>query len=236
MIDLIKSIGREDVYNGIIPVFLGLIPYLYKVLISSTAKSEWKKSISKSSFDKYISFQIRMIFIMYISVLIMTIASAFFIYVLLYNVYIIKNTKILVKIIFWIVCIVLHTYMIYYLNKIDKEKEIVVLKNGNRKKAGTILFYVPIIMNGVILLFNSCEIINFIVMICFVGCYIVAGVMLKSEPEYKYACFFFNDKSELNNILIKNINQKGDWFIINEETENQILFKQETVTMIKYSK
>ena len=110
MIDFIKNINREDIYSGIIPVFLWLIPFTYEILIHFTTKREWKKGVSKSFFDKYIFFQIRMFFIMYITVFIMAAASIISIYILLYNFYIIKNIDRFVKIIYSLVCAGLHIY------------------------------------------------------------------------------------------------------------------------------
>lgn len=236
MIDLIKSIDREDVYNGIIPVFLGLIPFLYKVFINSTSSSEWKKSISRSSFDKYISFQIRMVFIMYITVFIMATVCIISIYLLLYNFYIIKNIDRFVKIVFSLSCAGLHIYMICYLEKIKKREEIILFKKKDRKKIGIILFYLPVVINVIILLFSTYKIINIIAFICCVICYIVAGMMLDVEPEYKYVCFYFNNETRLDKVLIKDIKQKGNWIIIKDKSGTQILFKQEDIMKIKYLK
>lgn len=74
MIELIRNLNREDIYYGIIPLLIFIIPYLHNFFHPLKLENGWRGTVKKGSFDRYITLQLRI----WIYIYIMTIIVGFF--------------------------------------------------------------------------------------------------------------------------------------------------------------
>lgn len=240
MFGIIKNINREDLYNGIIPFITFILPFIYFNFLKPRKETGWKLSVQRGSYDRYVSYLMRVIFGMFIYILLYTFLTLLILAAIFYNTDF-KISNIFISVVFTIITVIWCVLVVINI-KISKKEEIIVLKNHqpNKKIISRFLLYFPPLFTAFLLISSIfLKIPNIISTIIFIFCLIyliVPACILDNNPkyEYMYMCFCLDDEMRIENIKTENVKKEGTWIVVKDELNNEIRFKNENIKRIEY--
>lgn len=226
------NVTREDIYYIIVPLGVVMIGWLIQFIMERIAKEkQWKHTKEKSQLDSFMLYYIWTIlcggvfFILFFAVT--------FYYEILFGH---KILPIFIKSCYTIFSILFH---VIYFFKV-KRKIYFKKKYKHEKLLALIMKKTPIIFSCGIwsfILFDEISIINsFVFCLIILFEFIIFNVLdSNSSSKYQYATFYFYGGNIVEDIVISNISQKGNWVIAgnkNSSTENR--FRIKDVERVEY--